>query len=260
MATETSSETFAGGRETTGLFVDVHSHVIPSGDDGARSIEEGLELCRRAAAHGTRVLYGTPHAQPGGRWHSVTPERYRGAVANHEAMKDECAGFGLELRLGWEVAPTGIVGDVRDYVLEGLDAVLVEFPGPWFAFRDTLLETRRQVDEVRAAGLGVVLAHPERCVEIQDRPELVLPFAADGALVCFNADSFVGGHGKTTERCAWQLVELGVGDLLASDAHRRDRPSRLHEAVEVISNRYDPERALALADGSALGQLDQPVR
>jgi protein-tyrosine phosphatase len=236
-------------------YVDVHSHVIPSGDDGAADVDEGLALCRAAASHGTRVLYGTPHAQPPGAWHALTPERRGQAVTGYEAMKGECATFGLELRLGWEVAPTGILGAVGDYLLEGTGAVLLEFPGSWFSFADPLAATRRQIDEIHAAGFGVVLAHPERCPEIQRQPDLVLPFVADGALVCFNADSFLGAHDAATERCAWQVLELGAGDLIASDAHRLARPSRLHEAVEAVSARYGAERALALADGSALSRL-----
>ena len=43
-------------------FVDVHSHVVPSGDDGARTIEDGLELCRLALEAGTEILFATPHA------------------------------------------------------------------------------------------------------------------------------------------------------------------------------------------------------
>ena len=43
-------------------FVDVHSHVVPSGDDGAATIEEGLELCRLAFEAGTEILFATPHA------------------------------------------------------------------------------------------------------------------------------------------------------------------------------------------------------
>jgi protein-tyrosine phosphatase len=233
-------------------FVDVHSHVIPSGDDGVRDVEEGLALCRDAAENGTRVLYGTPHAQPLGRWCALTPERYELAITSYEAMKGECATFGLDLRLGWEVAPTGILSDVRDYLLEGMNAVLVEFPGPWFSFSDPLAATRWQVDEIRTAGFEVVLAHPERCPEIQREPDRVLEFAEDGALICFNADSFLGAHGSASEQCAWQLLELGAGDVVASDAHRLSRPSRLHEAVEVVSERYGAERAVGLADGSAL--------
>ena len=45
-------------------FVDVHSHVVPSGDDGVQSVEEGLALCRAAAERGTAVLFATPHVWP----------------------------------------------------------------------------------------------------------------------------------------------------------------------------------------------------
>ena len=238
------------------LFVDVHSHVIPSGDDGARDLDEGLELCRQAAAHGTTLLFGTPHAHTPGNPYPITPERRGQVHANYELMKEPCAEFGLELRLGWELAPGGVLlGDVRDYELEGLGAVLVEVPGPWFSFADPLEATWEQMAAVRAAGLEVILAHPERCVEIQQRPELLLPFADDGALVCFNGDSFIGAHNRAAERCAWELLELGLGDLVASDAHRPNRPSLLHEAVEAVAADYGWERAVALADGSALSRL-----
>src|ERR671932_138917 len=44
-----------------GWFVDLHSHVVPSGDDGAQSMDEGAALCEAAARHGTRTLFATPH-------------------------------------------------------------------------------------------------------------------------------------------------------------------------------------------------------
>ena len=237
-------------------FVDVHSHVIPSGDDGARHVAQGLKLCRQAAEQGTRLLFGTPHAHIPTSPYPLTAKRIERARTSYEEMKSECAAFGLELRLGWELAPNGVlVGDIVDYELEGTGAVLVEFPGPWFEYTDPLAALRRQIEEIRAAGLGVVLAHPERSIQIQQQPELVLPFVGNGALICFNADSFVGGHGAASEGCAWRLLELGVGDLMASDAHRPARPSKLREALDVVAGRIGRERALALVDGSALGRL-----
>ena len=115
---------------------------------------------------------------------------------------------------------------------------------------------RAQVEQIRAAGLGVVLAHPERSIEIQRRPEHVLPFVEDGGLICFNADSFLGRHGFASERCAWRLLDLGVGDLIASDAHRPGRASKLRESFGVVADRVGHDRALALVDGSALTRLD----
>ena len=43
-------------------FVDTHSHMVPSGDDGVRSVDEAVELVSEAARRGTAVQYATPHA------------------------------------------------------------------------------------------------------------------------------------------------------------------------------------------------------
>jgi protein-tyrosine phosphatase len=240
-------------------FVDLHTHVIPSGDDGAPNVEAGLELCRTMAAEGTRVVYGTPHAHPPDSWFPITEARIALVRRSYAEMKPRCAEFGLDLRLGWELSATGVlVGDLGDYVLEGTDAILLELPGPWFSFEDEVAVTRAQAAVIRSAGFRVVLAHPERSLGVQRRPETLLELVEEGALVCFNADSFVGGHGEACEECGWLLLELGMGDFVASDAHRPERPSRLHEAVEAIAARYGANHALRLAQGSALlDELDE---
>src|SRR5437879_13343584 len=53
---------YLGGVEPR--FVDIHSHVVPSGDDGVQSVSEGLALATDAFEHGTRLLYATPHVSP----------------------------------------------------------------------------------------------------------------------------------------------------------------------------------------------------
>ena len=58
-------------------FVDVHSHVVPAGDDGATTIEEGLELCRLAYEAGTEILFATPHAHAPWDHYPRTVERDR---------------------------------------------------------------------------------------------------------------------------------------------------------------------------------------
>ena len=234
-------------------FVDLHTHVIPSGDDGAPDVEAGLELCRAMAVEGTRVVFGTPHAHPPDSWFPITEERIALVRRSYAEMKPRCAEFGLDLRLGWELAATGaLVGDLTDYVLEGTDAILLELPGPWFSFEDEVAVTRKQAAAIRAAGFRVVLAHPERSLGVQRRPETLIELVEEGALVCFNADTFVGGHGEACEECGWRLLELGIGDFVASDAHRPERPSHLREAVDAIAARHGVERALRLAEGGAL--------
>src|SRR5437588_666600 len=68
------------------LFVDIHSHAVPSGDDGAQSAAEGIALCRDAAAHGTRVLFATPHVFA----HlPLTEERERAVRAARDAIRGQ---------------------------------------------------------------------------------------------------------------------------------------------------------------------------
>ena len=224
-------------------FVDCHSHVVPSGDDGARSIEDGLELCDLAAASGTAILFGTPHVWP----HlPLTEEREREIRRAYERLR---ARARLELRLGFELtpAPALLREDPARYVLEGSDVVLMEmpFPGP----ASDLVELAEHVER---AGLTPLVAHPERTDPIRERPELAHELAERWPLQV-NASSLLGRHGDEIEELAWRLVENGDVAVVASDGHRLSRPARLDEAYELVRVRVGEEAALPLFDGSALG-------
>src|SRR6478752_7650407 len=113
-------------------FVDVHSHVVPSGDDGARTIEEGLELCRIALEAGTEILFATPHAHASWDTFPRTSARVELYETSLAQMRAEVAEWGLDLRRGWEVYPTEAPrSEPAGLVLEGTNAVLLEFPGSW---------------------------------------------------------------------------------------------------------------------------------
>jgi protein-tyrosine phosphatase len=234
-------------------LVDVHSHVVPSGDDGAASIEEGLELCRIALEAGTDVLFATPHAHA--PWDSFprTAERDELFDVAFAAMRETVSGWGLDLRRGWEVFPTEIAtGDPVTLTLQGTRAVLVEFPGSWLEFEDPVAVVVEAADLLEAIGLTPVLAHPERCRAVAAQPEQVRPLAERGWLLCLNAPSLLGGHGAAAEETAWALLDKGLVSLVASDAHRVTRPPRLDDAFRAVAERYGDAAALPLFDGSAL--------
>ncbi len=234
-------------------FVDVHSHVVPSGDDGARTIEEGLDLCRLAFDSGTRVLFATPHAHAPTDSYPRTPARERTFDASFPAMRARVAEWGLDLRRGWEVFPTEVaVTDPEHFVLEGTTGLLIEFPGWWLEFPDPIAAVVAAGERIEAAGLVPVLAHPERCRAVSDDPRRARPLAERGWLLCLNAPSLLGEHGKTSERVAWQLLDDGVISLAASDAHGAGRPPTLDRAYRAVLERYGRERALPLFDGSSL--------
>jgi protein-tyrosine phosphatase len=225
-------------------FVDCHSHVVPSGDDGAATIEDGIALCREAARHGTRILFATPHV-----WPELQLPAGREAEVR-EAYERIRPSAGLELRLGFELTPDPrlLDEDPRRFVLEGTDAVLMEVPfvGP----ADLLVALAEQTE---AVGLRPVIAHPERTEAVLDRPLLADELAERGWLLQVNATSLLGRHGEDPADLGWDLLERDIAAIVASDGHRPTRPPHLDEAYELAVRRLGAERALSLFDGSALG-------
>ncbi len=224
-------------------FVDCHSHVVPSGDDGATTIEEGIALCREAARRGTRILFATPHVWP----HLQLPPAREAEI--REAYERIRLSAGLELRLGFELTPDPplLDEDPRRYVLEGTDAVLMEVPfvGP----ADLLFAL---AEHTEGAGLRPVIAHPERTEAVLDRPVLADELAERGWLLQINATSLLGRHGEDPADLGWDLLARGVARIVGSDGHRPTRAPHLDEAYELAVRRLGEDRALPLFDGSAL--------
>ena len=230
-------------------FVDCHAHVVPSGDDGAQDLDESRWLARDAAAHGTRILFATPHVWP---QLTLTPERERAVRAAFEALRRDAP---LELRLGFELTPHRALlrEDLRRYALEGTGFVLIEVPfnGP----ADLLFET---LDRIEEQGLCAVIAHPERAQAVQDGPDVLPALAGPGRLLQVNATSLLGRHGEVALELGWSLVEDGRAALVASDGHRPTRPARLDEAYALAVERVG-EAAEALFTGEALGLSTRPI-
>jgi protein-tyrosine phosphatase len=225
------------------VFVDCHTHVVPSGDDGAATIEDGLALCGTAGQHGTAVLFATPHVWP----HlTLTPQREEEIREAFERMRGRAA---VELRLGYELTPARplLDEDPHRYLLEGTDRVLMEVPfaGP----ADIVFAL---AEHVEAAGLRPVIAHPERTEAVLDEPSVAEELAARGWTLQVNATSLTGRHGEEPEALGWSLVERGLAKVVGSDGHRTTRPAHLDDAYRLARRRLGDE-AIALFDGSALG-------
>ena len=237
-------------------FVDIHSHVVPSGDDGATSVEEGLELCRLARDSGTRVLFATPHAHAA--WDSFPWTQHRGSIFEEAfpVMRDTVAAWGLDLRRGLELYPTEIPErGIEALALEGTRAVLVEFPGWWVDVEDAVALTLAGCECVAAAGLVPVLAHPERCPAIARDPAAVAPFVERAWPLCVNGASLTGEHGRRSHEAGWRLIDDGVVSLVASDGHRAERPPRLDLAFKAVADHLGEDAARPLFEGEALPWL-----
>jgi protein-tyrosine phosphatase len=225
-------------------LVDIHSHVVPSGDDGAQSSAEGVALCRHAEVHGTRLLYATPHVSP---QLPLTEERERRIRRTYREVRDRVP---LELRLGFELTPMPALleEEPRRYVLAETEHVLVEVP--FVGSAGLFLQVGEWIEH---GGLTPVVAHPERTDAVLTKPFLADELAERGWLLQVNSSSLLGRHGAERGQQGWRLVDDGLAAIVASDGHRQTRPAQLDDAYQLVRARVGEERALRLFDGSALG-------
>ena len=202
-------------------------------DDGAPTVEAGLEALRSFVDSGVRRVVTTPHLDGG---------RVRGArrTSIETAFQELAEAAALEvpdirLELAYEVRIDDPDIDLSDRTLGLCDggALLVEFPQLALpAYSDRMLEV------VAAQGWVPVLAHPERYAGIGLAYEWIARWRALGAAMCLNVGSLFGEHGPEAERVARRMLAAGDADLIASDHHARPRRSTtLRRGWDLITTR-----------------------
>jgi protein-tyrosine phosphatase len=243
-------------------LIDLHSHILPGVDDGARTLEESVDIARAAAGDGITAIAATPHVREDYPTEAETMEQgvaqVRGALAE--------AGIELELYAGGELALDWLDRlereEIRRFGLGGNPAfLLVEFP--YFGWP---LDLPDRLFKLRLAGFTPVLAHPERNAEVQEAPERLEGLVETGTLVQVTAASLDGRLGRAPRETGLKLVELGHAHLLASDAHhpgiRTVGMSAAAEAVgdEALANWLTETVPRAIVENRRIPERPEPAR
>ncbi len=203
--------------------VDIHSHLVPDVDDGARGVDGALAAIGRLMETGTRRIITTPHLdaslheEPG-----QLEARIEEVRAAFDLLRDAAIPTlpDLDLRLGFEVmldSPDLDFGDPR-LRLGGTRFALVEWPGMHIPPMGSGAILRRMI----ASGVRPVIAHPERYREMEERFDVAREWVGEGALLQINWGSLVGRYGPVARRVALRLLRHGLASYLASDFHGRE--------------------------------------
>lgn len=192
-------------------IIDIHSHILPELDDGARSLSESLEMARVAVESGVRIVAATPHCA-GDRTEAV-----RGAVQLlREALEEE--GIPLRILMGMEIFGTTDTARMlalgKLFTLNNSRYPLIEFD-----FGGSGELERRILADVILAGYVPVVAHPERYLFVQHDPEIINEWHRMGCLFQVNRGSVMGRFGQEAQMLAAELIRRGFASCVASDAH-----------------------------------------
>lgn len=238
-------------------LVDLHSHLVPGVDDGARDLDEAVEAVGRLEGAGVRLIVTTPHldvsvlARPEVLERRLEQVRSRFDALVHEAAKRFPK---VELRLGFEVlldVPDPAVSDAR-VRLGGSRYLLVEWPR-----LRVPRGTQAVLQKIHEQGVVPIIAHPERYAGLGRGLALAEEWRRAGALLQVNHGSLHGRYGSEARDRAVSLLEHGWVDLLSSDFHAR---AHLEPYVEESRAWFDAQGALetfeALTAGNPRRVLD----
>lgn len=207
--------------DRTTSLVDIHNHLVPGVDDGAKDISGVLESVGRMVDLGIRRIVTTPHLQG-----SLTqePSRIEARLTEvSEAWERAAEAIGrsfpdVEYRRGHEVLidiPEPDLSDPR-VRMAATTFVLVEWPR-----MHVPPGTPRVLRWIRDQGYRPIVAHPERYAGLPQNPDIAAQWRDAGAFLQVNYGSLTGRYGNDVQRVAFRLLEAGLVDFLASDFHGR---------------------------------------
>ncbi|MBQ2854009.1 MAG: hypothetical protein IJE81_00890 [Oscillospiraceae bacterium] len=209
-------------------MIDLHSHILPELDDGARSLGESLAMARMAVDSGIRVMVATPHCAE-----DRTREVYLAWKYLRRALQEN--EIPLRLFLGMEILgqpdTAKLLQERKLFTINGSRYPLIEFP-----FQGDGKEETWILYSICKAGYRPVVAHPERYVFVQRNPELMNLWHRMGCLLQINRGSLLGRFGGQIRELSWELVDRGFASAIASDSHSaRMRTPRLDDVWRQAS-------------------------
>lgn len=215
-------------------IIDIHAHILPKVDDGARSLKEACRMLQMAVSQGVTAVIATPHYSR--RRELQHLEELVCSV--QQEMRKEHPDFtvypGQETYYHEELPARLLEGKAS--TMAGSRYVLVEFdPG------DSYERIFRGIRALLTAGYFPILAHIER-YECLRKEERLQELGSGGCIFQMNYGSLKGRLFDSDVRWCRRQVSLGRVQLLGTDMHRTDfRPPEIAEPMRWLENHIKEE-------------------
>jgi protein-tyrosine phosphatase len=246
-------------------LIDLHAHIVPGVDDGAKSFEESLQMLQMAKADGIETIVATPHVFS-----------FHNSIKDLAEIINQTQKF-LERLNRQPVNPrvlpgaevfftTNVIEYLKEYgevlSLNNSSYFLLEFP-----FEFIFPGTRDFIFNVLSEGWIPIIVHPERNKVIQRNPAVLYEWVKTGALIQVNAGSLKGLFGEEARVTCFQLLYHNLVHVIASDAHSPGRRppelSFVHSTLEnegiEIADVLVYENPRAILDNEAVIDIGEPL-
>nr|WP_027870309.1 CpsB/CapC family capsule biosynthesis tyrosine phosphatase [[Eubacterium] cellulosolvens] len=212
-------------------YFDMHCHIIPDVDDGAKNIEISLNILKKEYKDGIGNIILTPHYRVG--MFETPEEKIReNYLYLKEQVRDEIPGMNLYLGCEYHVnmemeeelraRPQLRIADTQH--------VLLEFSGA-----DSAAYIKERVYVALSLGYQPIIAHIERYPALEKDFDLIDYLRRMGAGIQINADAVLGEDGRSAKKFCRKLIKEDLVDFIGSDAHNmKERKPRMGEVIRLL--------------------------
>lgn len=216
-------------------MIDIHSHILPFIDDGARTLDEALQMASMAAQSGINHIVATSH----GNYYPYTLDEYRESFDRLQCAIRE-RNIPVTLYPGMEIfmddQAISLIEEKKLLTINSTNNLLVEFP-----FEENPNKVCVYIANLAKKQYNIILAHPERYIFIQKNPELAYYLEEIGCIFQVNRGSILGEFGDKCRNLAIRMMDDGIVKVIATDAHdTRYRTPSVQKLVKFLERRYSP--------------------
>ncbi|MCJ1655234.1 hypothetical protein MT340_000350 [Staphylococcus sp. NRL 16/872] len=214
-------------------MIDIHNHLIWGVDDGARDIDETINMIETAYAQGITRIIATPH------FYIDTYEPNKEDLYEKKVLLEDRLGelnLPVSIKIGEEIylEPASFEKIESNIALsiDNLKYILVEF-----SFNDISLFIFELLVKLVDMGYIPIIAHPERYKSVQTDFSLLEKFVDTGCILQLNGGSILGNHGRGAKKAAKYMVKHRLFHIVGSDAHNdTNRPFVIAKAFKKIKD------------------------
>ncbi len=212
-------------------FVDMHNHILPGIDDGAKNVAESISIIKGFQEIGVQRFIATPHIM-----HNYYPNDSETITSSLVDLKNELLRQDMT-NIAITAAAEHMIDSNFELILEQ-DAtmpikknyLLIEM-----SYLQPSINFDTAIQKIATKRFFPILAHPERYVYLKAGSSKYKKYKKQGILFQLNLLSLGEFYGKDVQKKALKLIDEGLIDFLASDIHTMTQLQNLREIK--ISNK-----------------------
>ena len=209
-------------------LVDMHNHILPGIDDGAKNPKESVALINGLAQFGISNFICTPHIM-----HNYYDNRPKNIKSAFKTLKSHLGSIKELETIKLSYAAEHMIDDNFEDLLANGDTLsldskhlLVEM-----SYLQPPINLNSALDSIKHSGLFPVLAHPERYPFLRHQFHKYLGLKENSIQFQLNLLSLGSYYGTDVTKIAYKLLDKNLIDYVASDAHHMNHISGLKAVV-----------------------------